>query len=436
MIQPTLPPSRRRLRGLWIARELPFPPDSGDRIYTACLLRAVAEAGVDLTVTGFAPESSGDLPDDGLVHWQQVAGSRCGALRALCSTMPHVAATHATPAYRRLVRRLARQRWDFVVIDQYGMGWALPAFVPRDRTAPGPLLVHVAHDHEASVCASLARNYRGSPARRLALWLNAFKTRVFERRIARKADLVTAITDEDAMRFAADAPTTPRIVLTPGYAGMTSARAAISAAVPRQVVMVGSYRWVAKQQNLRRFVAAADDAFARNGITLHVVGSIPEALAQELQVGTRATVIHGFVDDVAPQLASARIAIVPEEIGGGFKLKFLDYIFGRVAIATLSHAAAGLPDEIRRAMICRDDVESLVDAVVRSIDATATLDAMQAAAFSAAQVRFRWADRAATLLDTVTALIDSRTGNTGAAQAVAPTALGLRIQDAGVGGSR
>jgi glycosyltransferase involved in cell wall biosynthesis len=187
-------------------------------------------------------------------------------------------------------------------------------------------------------------------------------------------------------------------VLTPGYDGAVSARTCIDASVPRRVVMVGNYHWVAKSENLRQFVAAADAVFHANGIVLDVVGAMPTALAQELRATAQATVLHGFVDDIAPVFANARIAVVPEEIGGGFKLKFLDYIFGRVPVASLSHATAGLPDEVRRAMVCADDVPALVNAIVAHIDDTDGLSARQDAALQAAQARYRWADRGRDLL--------------------------------------
>lgn len=125
---------------------------------------------------------------------------------------------------------------------------------------------------------------------------------------------------------------------------------------------------------------------------------MPDALADDLRTSARAVVLHGFVDDIAPHFAKARIAVVAEEIGGGFKLKFLDYIFGRVAIATLGHAAAGLPDEIRRTLTAPDNVDELVQAIVTAIDDVGALDAMQQAALVAAQARFRWSDRGAALV--------------------------------------
>ena len=87
------------------------------------------------------------------------------------------------------------------------------------------------------------------------------------------------------------------------------------------------------------------------------------------------------------------MAVVPELIGGGFKLKFLDYIFARLPIATLAHATAGFPAAVREATLARDDLESLVRATVEHIDNFRALNRMQECAYSAAESSFDWKDR-------------------------------------------
>ncbi|MCR5868800.1 glycosyltransferase [Aquincola sp. J276] len=397
-------------RGLWISRAFPFPLDTGDRIYTGQLMKAVAEAGAQLTVVGFPARPPHMPPSDWPIRWLGVPGEPHGTARSLLSTMPLVAASHATLEYRQQIEALASEAWDFVVFDQYGMGWAMAPFLRRQSHAGAPVLVHVAHDHEASVYASLVRGFKGSKLRHLGLWQNWLKTGRIERRIVRNVDLVTAITPEDAARFAVDAPGTASVVLTPGYGGAVSNRPALHRDLPRHVVMVGNYNWVAKSENLRQFVRAADEAFHQRGITLHVIGSMSQALAAELRGSTRATVLHGFVDDVAPHFAQARLAVVPEEMGGGFKLKYLDYIFGRVPVASLTHATAGLPESIRQAMICRKGLPALVQAIVEQIDDVQALDTMQRSAFDAAQALYRWRDRGEALLAAIAAQRARRSG--------------------------
>jgi polysaccharide biosynthesis protein PslH len=112
-----------------------------------------------------------------------------------------------------------------------------------------------------------------------------------------------------------------------------------------------------------------------------------------LKPNCRATTFHGFVDDMAPLLSQARLAVVPELIGGGFKLKFLDYFFSRIPVATLSGAAAGIPTALRQQLIEASDVRELVDKIVANIDQVDRLNELQDQAFHIARTLFRWEDR-------------------------------------------
>ena len=259
----------------------------------------------------------------------------------------------------------------------------------------------MAHDHETSLCRDLYRSADTSLFRRIGLWQNCLKVVRFERKLVAQMDLVTAITEEDAQRFSGDISEANITVIKPGYAGVTSTRTYITAQTPRRAVMMGSFQWVAKQDNLRRFVAAADAVFAAHEVELDVIGTIPADLRAELEKKSRAVRFHGYVADVQPLLANARIAIVPELIGGGFKLKFLDYIFGRLPVATLEQATAGVTESLQKQMFCCASVAELADVIVHNIDDRLLLNEMQSQALFTAQALFQWKDRGLALKDAI-----------------------------------
>jgi hypothetical protein len=64
-----------------------------------------------------------------------------------------------------------------------------------------------------------------------------------------------------------------------------------------------------------------------------------------------------------------------------------------VPIATLTDAAAGLPQTLRSQMISRDDLQSLVHAIVAEMDRFDQLNERQQQAFDIAQSLYRWSDR-------------------------------------------
>jgi glycosyltransferase involved in cell wall biosynthesis len=383
------------MRVLWIAREIPFPADSGDRIYTGQMVRAFGQANGGVTFVGIADHQTGSAPADEAVQWTSVPCARHGLVRSLLSTWPLVAAVHATAAYKARLDELFAQKWDAIVFDHYASGWALQRFLatPLGRSPQRPVIAYLAHNHEERVLRAIAAGSDASLVRRLGFWQNYFKVRAMERYMVNQVDLVTAITQEDADSFAAQRPGLRTIVLTPGYNGAVSPPRHITAQMPRRVIMVGSFQWAAKQENLRQFLRIADPVFARNNIVFDVVGSVPEALRNELTPTLKATVLHGFVQDPGPLFDAARIALVPEAIGGGFKLKFLDYLFRRMPVATLVDAVAGLPAELRADMIQSSTLAELADAVVAQIDAVEQLDGMQQRAFEVAGNLFQWRDR-------------------------------------------
>ena len=234
---------------------------------------------------------------------------------------------------------------------------------------------------------------RGSIARRAVLWQNALKVRALERKVISQVDVLSAICDEDLDALQVTLPREQTVVLTPGYSGPMAASRKIRETTLRRVVIVGSFRWVLKQENLARFIESADPVFAGSGIQLDIVGDVPDELLAVLKPKCSATTFHGFVDDMGPLLSQARIAVVPELIGGGFKLKFLDYFFGRVPVATLSGAAAGLPSSLRDLLIQANDVSELVERIAANIDELDRLNDLQDRAFQVARMQFRWEDR-------------------------------------------
>jgi polysaccharide biosynthesis protein PslH len=76
-------------------------------------------------------------------------------------------------------------------------------------------------------------------------------------------------------------------------------------------------------------------------------------------------------------------------------------------VATLRHAAAGLPPELREQTLACEDLPALVEAVVSNIDRLDRLNRMQEIAFVHSSLRFTWRERAANLRQ---AMVSTRHG--------------------------
>ena len=376
---------------LWLARMIPLPLNAGDRVYTARLAEAVQSVGARVTFVGLSnPDAAmSDLDQLGAgVEWTVVDHPPVGIGRALASTLPLVTARFSPSAFRLRVRELLQSgQFDAVVIDNYAAGWALDELPRRGRVPP---LVYVAHNFETGLAREIAQDFRGNPAKKFALQLNALKIARLERRLQDRCDLIVALTDTDRACFAKRKPTSPMLVIPPGYSGTRVKRRTIDATVPRRVAMVGSVRWIAKQMNVAAFLEAADHRFAEAGIGLDIIGDVPEEFRLAWEPRVKATTFRGFVDHLEPELGGVRLGLSVEATGGGFKLKLLDYVFHRVPVAAFSESFEGIPEAVAQHFLVADDMADLASKVIAAIDNFARLNAMQEACFAAASGHFDW----------------------------------------------
>jgi glycosyltransferase involved in cell wall biosynthesis len=360
-----------------------------------------------MTVLGLRrPESSHvDNQREGGVIWRLAPHQPPPNWKSLGSSLPNMAYRCRTSAMRALLDGLlCEERWDTIVFDSLVTGWALAQVQEACRRIKGrPTLVYVSHNHEESLRRGIVSNRHGV-IKRQAHRLDAMKVARLERALVHEVDLVTAITPEDGELYRMQSPGKPVVVLTPGYGGRSIADRCITAALPRRAVMVGSFDWTAKRLNLEEFLRVADPIFAKRGIELWVVGNGEASYFEELQKSLTATRFTGRVDRVEPYVENARLAVVAERNGGGFKLKVLDYVFNRVPIVALRGSIAGVPLRDEESILLYPDQQTLALGISQTIDDVTRLDGIQRAAFEACRHAFDWRSRGAELLSAIAAL--------------------------------
>ncbi len=137
-----------------------------------------------------------------------------------------------------------------------------------------------------------------------------------------------------------------------------------------------------------------------------MIGETPAAFEAEVLAATTVTRMLGRVDSFADAFAGARLALVSEPHGGGFKLKTLDYVFHRVPMLVQRGSVTGLPLENGAGMLEYTSTEALVDGALEALDDLDTLNRVQNEAYTRCESAFDWATRGARLRD---AIADART---------------------------
>jgi glycosyltransferase involved in cell wall biosynthesis len=376
------------MRCLWLTLADPEPKMNGQLIYSGGLIQAVAAGGAKLLVVGLDRHGEKDDPPRSShnIRWQLHRRHHNPAWRRLVSPLPNFALYGASLTGRRAVdRALADEFWDTVVFDSINSGWALSS-VLRQRQRVGRL-VYLAHNCETINARRVADAARG--VRRLARRLDTAKVAILERRLLGTADFVAADSPDDCEALAPFTAAGKVTFVPPGYDGPRVLHRNITESVPRRTIIVGSFNWLAKRESLERFLDAAASRLAAAGVELQIVGSAEPDYLAGLRRRYPSVTFVGPVANVRPYMAEARIALVPDLLGG-FKLKGLDYVFNRVPILSMRGSLPGMPLEDRWSIGLFDSHVALAEGILSHIDSLDTLNTYHQRAFDACAKTFDW----------------------------------------------
>jgi len=375
---------------LWLTFHDPVPAINGQYLYSSGLISAVGHAGVALDVAALARPDGRHFNEqrEGTITWNLAAGGEWQTSERLLSRLPRITLRCATSNMRSLIESLLKvNRYDALVFDSICVGWAL-SLKAIQEAARNAVLVHIAHNHERTAAERMAER---EPRffRRLIRQDETRKIAALERRLIARSHLSTSNTAEDLATFESENPGKRFLLLPPGYSGRRVASRRIDPNVPRRAILVGSFNWEPKRTSLEAFLEVAAPLFSSARIEFQVVGSAEESYLDSLRSRFPSVVFTGRVPEIFDRLANARIAVVPDYLGG-FKLKSLDYAFNGIPIFALQGSIPGVPLEDGRSVRLFPDYSSLAQGIVDQIDSFDHLNALQAAAYRAFAPLFDW----------------------------------------------
>jgi glycosyltransferase involved in cell wall biosynthesis len=132
---------------------------------------------------------------------------------------------------------------------------------------------------------------------------------------------------------------------------------------------------------------------------------VPEVVALAQRPGVE---LHADVPDMAPWLQSARVVVVPLQIGTGTRLKALEAMASRrpVVGTTIGLEGLGIVDRIHARIV--DDPKPMADAIVDIVTNDAVANALADAGRLHVDANFRWERLAERYADTLTMLAGRR----------------------------
>lgn len=355
----------RQPRVLFVAADVPWPPDGGGRIATLRNLQAFASfCDVDLIALA---DPVGELELDelgrlcrsvtivrhpftfGLHRFRQAAE----ALASLFSRWPYrVRKFHSRAFQRALARLRADTTYDLVHFDQFGVAqYWWPEF-------PSTYACQNVESDVYRLAVATAR----TPLARLWARQEALKLRFAERRLLPRFDEVFVLAPEDGELVRQLAVERTRLIPMPAPP-IRPARAEIPT-VPL-ILSLGTMSWFGVEDGLlwfRREVYPLIRA-AVPDVRWTLVGPNAGPTIRRLD-GVDGISLLGYVKDLEPVLDEARVAIVPLHVGGGIRMKLLDLMAWGVPAVSTSVGARGLTFVDGEGCFRRDDPNAFADMVI------------------------------------------------------------------------
>lgn len=379
-------------RVLYLTKVHPYPPaTAGDAVYSRGIIEAL---GTTCKVTVLCSDSGATQPADAAIDWCVTTPRRVGRAGSVLSSLPLIAWKGATPAYLAALDKLLKENWDAIVLDNLGLVHALPKAEKYRCNHPNTKLIYVSHEYEYPTREAKYKSYQLSPLKRLMITRDLAKVKRSEVNLITRCDIVTVINTSDLAPFRNISAERKYLPLTPGYNGPVVKHRVISADTPRRVLILGGRRSEQKQQILLDWMEIAYAPLTEAGIELVVVGDMDSALLKKLQHTWPNVQALGFVDDLEALIASARLGLIADTVGGGFKMRLLSHVFERLPIVGLEDAIDGLPTKKGEGYLGAPNLQTLVDLVGEVIDDTERLNALQNKAFQDCVSEYSWQTRA------------------------------------------
>lgn len=264
----------------------------------------------------------------------------------------------AKPEFHALIRKVARDtpKPDIIQID-----WIYMAeYLKTIRSAfPGVPVVLRQHNAEHVIFKRLAEN-ESNIFKRIFLEYQARKMLSYERRMLKKVDYYTCVTETDESIFKLLSPKSPGRTIPAGVHTQDFDR---PDTMPREkaFVILGSLSWAPYAQSVQWFLEEVWHPFAKEnpGIGLYIVGSNPPLSIQKW-TGTSGVTVTGFVEDVIPILHRSSAMIVPLLSGSGMRIKIVEAMAASLPVISTRIGIEGIkaendihaliadkPDEIR-----------------------------------------------------------------------------------------
>ncbi|MFA1576472.1 glycosyltransferase [Vibrio cyclitrophicus] len=231
---------------------------------------------------------------------------------------------------------LARRDYGILYVDHYRCAWV--AFLAK---LLGKKCYIFNHNLESSVYKSLLRSKDASVTKRLFSLVEYTKVFLSELAVLRLINGLVSISGEDIPHWVK----VKKLVLPPYSQAPTTSHKRSSMAT---AIIIGSFHWRLKQHNLQVFLDSFYEVYktTNQNCSIIVAGSAPTSFYNVIEGKYPfVKIIDGF-ENLEDLSGLADLGVCPDQAGGGFKLKTLDYHKIDLPMVAIEGGASGILEPV------------------------------------------------------------------------------------------
>ena len=395
--QPATP--KQRLRIWWVKSGPLLPANTGGRIRTLQMLRAMSRdhditflAQRDPTVADDEDKPGADYAQRRLFEpWRDAprgsARFALGAAGNLLSSLPYALAKYQSPKLAMRIRQMdASGEFDLLVCD-----FLTPGLWFAEKRGRTPRVIFQ-HNVEALIWKRMADNEKRPGIKQYLAQQHARMER-WEKELCRRFDGVITVSPEDSALSRERYGLTNVLGDVPAGVDAEFFASVRGAPVEEPVLgFLGSMDWLPNIEGVRWFVEQAlpQVRTAIPGVKLRVIGRNPPEALKRLALTDPLIEFTGTVDDVRPHVAKCRVMIVPLLSGGGTRIKLLEIMAAGRAVVSTTVGAEGLGLRNEQHLLLADTPDSFAAAALRLLQDPVAAEAMSQRALIEAALPQSW----------------------------------------------
>ncbi|MDH7602673.1 MAG: glycosyltransferase family 4 protein [Armatimonadota bacterium] len=399
------------MRILFLAHLFPIPADSGGKIKSLCTIRALASRHTVRVLAYVRNEaeraSTSELAKmcDGVdivpFHRSRAGDATCALASILLGRSYIVTRDFRREMLERLRGIIREFKPDVLHVDHLQMA----QFVDSDRTCS---VVLDEHNVEYLIVKRISQTSSSSLVRAYAR-LEWPKLKTFESEACRKADLVLAVSDQDAEEI--------RRLSTSDKRSRTYDRCPAVETVPigvdtasispvkrnpdsKNILFLGTMYWPPNIDCVLYFYREILPIVRQTipDCSFTIAGQRPPRIIKELERDPNVRVT-GYVADPREAAANCGVFVVPLRSGSGVRVKILDALAMGLPVVSTSIGAEGLAVNSGEHLLIADDPEEFAEAVVKVLTDKNLAEALGSQGRTLVQCEYSWEVVGQQLLD-------------------------------------